>query len=462
MGRLTRVHPLHRAAAGVALLGVVAVVALSVHAGMDAPPALQLVAWAGGVALLTGGLAEVVLRRLGHRSLAAQVVLLAVLPAVGGLVGVWLGARAMFFSDHDLTALVVLLVTAGTVGTVVALLLGARVARAGDELVEATRRMAAGEPLDPAEGASGPGELDRLARELERTSSALHEARRRERALEASRRELIAWVSHDLRTPLAGIRAISEALEDGIAEDPETFDRYLHTLRTEADQLATLVDDLFELSRVQVTHLLQPFEPVSLHDLVSDALAGVAPVATAKGVRVEGRVDGPPLEVTGSHLALLRALRNILENAVRHTPSERAVVVEAGVRGDDAYVSILDHGGGIPEADLPRIFETGFRGDPARSPGGGAGLGLAIAHEVVKAHQGRISVRNQNGGAEFVVHVPVHPRPAGVAEPPARGASAGRDAEATAEGGPAGDATAGDGPDAAARTGPAGVADAAR
>jgi signal transduction histidine kinase len=427
MGRLTsvpegstsRVLHLRRAAVGVALLGAAAVVLLSAQAGMGAPPALELTAWAGGMALITGLLAYVGLRRLDHRSLAVQAVLIAVLPAAGGLVGVWLGARAMFFSDHDLTALVVLLVTAATVGTVAALLLGARVARAGDDLVEATRRLASGEQV-PTRATAGSGELDRLARALETTATALEEARQRERALESSRRELIAWVSHDLRTPLAGIRAISEALEDGIAEDPETFHRYLRTLRDEADQLATLVDDLFELSRVQVGQLLQPFEPVSLHDLVSDALAGVTPIADAKGVRVEGRVDGPPLDVEGSHVALLRALRNILENAVRHTPSEGAVIVEAGVDGEHAVVSILDCGGGIPEDDLPRIFDTGFRGDPARTPGGGAGLGLAIALEVVKAHRGDISVHNQDGGAEFVVRVPATVPTVGLDEAQAR------------------------------------------
>jgi len=411
MGRIadTGDHPgkagrLRLVAAGVAVLGAVAVVVLNGRAGMGAPPALELTAWAGGMALLTGLLAYVGLRRLDERSLAVQVVLVAVLPTAGGLVGVWLGARAMFFSDHDLTALVVLLVTAATVGTVAALLLGARVARAGDELVDATRRLATGEQVR-SRGASGPGELTRLAHELELTSAALDEARRRERALESSRRELIAWVSHDLRTPLAGIRAISEALEDGIAEDPVTFTRYLHTLRDQADELATLVDDLFELSRVQVGQLLQPFELVSVHDLVSDVLAGIAPVADAKGVRVEGRVEGPPLEVEGSHLALLRALRNIVENAVRHTPSGGKVVVEARPDGEHAVVTILDGGGGIPTEDLTRIFDTGFRGDPARTPGGGAGLGLAIALEVVKAHQGEISVRNQDGGAEFVIRV---------------------------------------------------------
>ena len=408
---MSKARRLRRAAAVVAVVGAFGVLVLSVRAGMGAPPALELAAWAGGMALLTGVVAYGGLRRLAGRSLAAQVVLIAVLPTAGGLVGVWLGARAMFFSDHDLTALVVLLVTAATVGTVTALLLGARVARSGDDLVDLARQIAAGGSVRPVPG-SGPGELSRLARELEITAAALDDARRRERALEASRRELIAWVSHDLRTPLAGVRAIAEALEDGIAEDAETTERYLRTLRTEADQLATLVDDLFELSRAQVGHLLQPFEAMSLHDLVSDALAGVTPVAEAKGVRLEGRIEGPPHDVEGSPIALLRALRNILENAVRHTPSEQSVIVEAGVRGGDAFVSILDHGGGIAEADLPRIFDTGFRGDPARTPGGGAGLGLAIAHEVVKAHRGQISVRNQNGGAEFVVRVPTNVRTA--------------------------------------------------
>jgi signal transduction histidine kinase len=400
--------PLHRAAAAVALAGTLVVVALSLDARMGVPHALELVAWAGGTALVSVVGTLLALRRVGSRSVAAQLTLVGALPTMGGLLGVWLGARAMVFTSDDLTALVILLVTAGTVSVVTALVLGARAARTGAELLAATRRLADGDALDPL-ARPGSGELDRLARELERTSSCLAEARERERALERSRRELIAWVSHDLRTPLAGVRAIAEALEDGIAEDRETVERYLATLRTEADQLATLVDDLFELSRAQSGQLIQQFEPVSLHDLVSDAVAGISPVAAAKGVRVEGRVAGPSGDLHGSPVALTRALRNILENAVRHTPADGAVVVEAGVQGDEAFVSVLDCGGGIPDDELPRIFDTGFRGDPARSKGGGAGLGLAIAHEVVRAHRGDIVVRNENGGAEFVVRVPAGP-----------------------------------------------------
>jgi signal transduction histidine kinase len=152
-------------------------------------------------------------------------------------------------------------------------------------------------------------------------------------------------------------------------------------------------------------------ERVSLGDLVSDALAGASPVAAAKGVRLEGRLDGPPAEIEVSASEVLRALRNILENAIRHTPSDGTVTVEAGRDDAGAYVSVADTGGGIPEQELPRIFEVAFRGDAARTPGdAGAGLGLAIARRFVEAHRGDITVRNENGGCRFTVHLPLPSR----------------------------------------------------
>jgi signal transduction histidine kinase len=147
---------------------------------------------------------------------------------------------------------------------------------------------------------------------------------------------------------------------------------------------------------------------VSLGDLVSDALAGASPVAAAKGVRLEGHLDGRPAELEVSTSEVLRALRNILENAIRHTPSDGSVTVEAGSDDAGAYVSVIDTGGGISERDLPRIFEVAFRGDAARTPGdAGAGLGLAIARGFVEAHRGDITVRNENGGCRFTVHLPL-------------------------------------------------------
>jgi signal transduction histidine kinase len=402
-----------RAAALVAALGIGLVAAVSWQAEMLSSDAITLAALAGGVALLGSAGCALALRQLRSAPLGAQVAVIVAVPILASLIGTWLGARAMFLSAHDLGALVVLLVSAGTVACSTALLLGARVARSGDALLTATRRLGETEP-PPGPGQPGnppdesaPLEFTRVAHELEATSARLDEARRRERALEASRRELIAWISHDLRTPLAGIRAIAEALEDGLAADDYTLDRYHETLRLEADRLSGLVDDLFELSRAQQGMIRLEWERVSLRDLVSDAIAGISPIAEAKGVTIEGRVREQQPELRVSPPELLRALRNILENAVRHTPSDGSVVVEAGLEGTDAIVSIVDTGGGIADADMDRVFDVGFRADPARTPGEGAGLGLAIARELVKAHDGDISVRNQNGGAQFVVRLPV-------------------------------------------------------
>jgi signal transduction histidine kinase len=404
---------LTRAAALVAALGIGLVAAVSWQAEMLSSDAITLAALAGGVALLGSAGCALALRQLRSAPLGAQVAVIVAVPILASLIGTWLGARAMFLSAHDLGALVVLLVSAGTVACSTALLLGARVARSGDALLTATRRLGETEP-PPGPGQPGnppdesaPLEFTRVAHELEATSARLDEARRRERALEASRRELIAWISHDLRTPLAGIRAIAEALEDGLAADDYTLDRYHETLRLEADRLSGLVDDLFELSRAQQGMIRLEWERVSLRDLVSDAIAGISPIAEAKGVTIEGRVREQQPELRVSPPELLRALRNILENAVRHTPSDGSVVVEAGLEGTDAIVSIVDTGGGIADADMDRVFDVGFRADPARTPGEGAGLGLAIARELVKAHDGDISVRNQNGGAQFVVRLPV-------------------------------------------------------
>jgi signal transduction histidine kinase len=372
---------------------------------------LELVGLAAGTAAVAAVAGAILLRALRGRSLGAQAAAVAVVAVVAVGVGAVAGAQAMFLSSHDLGALGVILAAAGSVGVFTALVLGRRVGTASESLVTVARGLG-GEATEPAQLQGPiPQELARLHRELEQTSRRLDEARAREQALDASRRELVAWVSHDLRTPLAGIRAIVEALEDGLVDDAATVARYYATLRCEADRLAELVDDLFELSRAQAGVLRLELDRVSLGDIVSDAVAGISPVAASKGVRLEGRLVGPAPELEVSASEVLRALRNILENAIRHTPSDGTVTVEAGRDGEGAYVSVLDTGGGIAEADVPRVFDVAFRGDPARTPGhAGAGLGLAIARQFVEAHHGDITVRNENGGCRFTVHLPLPSR----------------------------------------------------
>ncbi|MGH9001301.1 MAG: sensor histidine kinase, partial [Acidimicrobiia bacterium] len=308
-----------------------------------------------------------------------------------------------------LEVLMVVLAAAGLAGVAVAALLGRRVEAASRSLVEVTRRIAAGADTATTHTILPTVELDTLARELGEMSAALERGRDRERALEGSRRELVAWVSHDLRTPLAAIRAMAEALCDGVVSDSGTVARYHAQMVGEVDRLAGLVDDLFELSRTQAGVVELHLEAVSLSDLVSDAVAGAVPVARAKGVRLEGHLRGsaPVLRLSTPEVA--RALRNLLENAIRHTPSDGTILVEAGVEGAAAYVSVTDGCGGIPELDLERVFDVAFRGETARTTGGGTGLGLAIARGMVEAHGGEIVVGNENGGCRFTVRLPMSP-----------------------------------------------------
>jgi signal transduction histidine kinase len=343
-------------------------VAAAAAATLDMPgdDAVVLVATSFGVALAAYVGGRWALRR------SRSPVVVALIPVVAMALGSLAAARAMFVSSHDLSALVVVVAGAGTAGVLGALALAA--------------------------------ELERARRRVEVMAE-------RERMLERSRRELVAWVSHDLRTPIAGIRAMVEALDDGVVDDPAEVRRYHGQLVCEADRLARLVDDLFELSRIEADTLALTLEPLSLGELVSDAVASAAVVAESKGVRVAGRVDGPAPRISGAAPELTRAVRNLLDNAIRHTPP--GGVVEVAVAGIDgaAEVSVRDECGGIPAADLDRVFDLAYRGDTARSPGDdeGAGLGLAIARGFVEAHRGDIAVRNEPGGCRFIVTLPLVP-----------------------------------------------------
>jgi signal transduction histidine kinase len=392
-------------AATVAVVGASLMVGYGIVQGVPTSDWVQLVLLAGGVAVAGAVATGLLLVRLRTAALGVQVTVVTVVPLLSVLAGTWLGAKLMFLSQHDLTTVAVLLLAAGTVGCVAALVLGARVAGASRALLAATQDLANGVPLTGG-GPTTAREIANVRAELQTASDRLREARSREQALESSRRELIAWVSHDLRTPLAGIRAIAEALEDGVADDPETVARYHASLRTESDRLAGLVDDLFELSQAQAGVVTLQWDRISLRDLVSDAVAGVSPVAAAKGVRVDDRIGEPAPEVVASPPELLRALRNLLENAVRHTPTDGSIVVEAGADGGEVFVAVQDDGGGIRPDAIGRVFEVGFRADPARGRDGGAGLGLAIARELVEAHAGTITVENRDGGARFEIRLP--------------------------------------------------------
>jgi signal transduction histidine kinase len=400
----------------IALVGAASIAAAAASLGMPAIEALTLAGIAGLAALLTGAAGAGLLFALRRRSIGLQVTAVALSSVATVGVGAMAAAQAMFLSAHDLDALLVILLAAGATGALVAKALGHRVTAASRSLERAVRRIGQtdlGTDARQAEGsdrfAPDTSEFAGLAHELDEMSRRLDEAQARERAVDASRRELTAWVSHDLRTPLAGIRAIAEALEDGVVDDPETVARYHRTLRIETDRLARLVDELFELSVIHAGALRLQMERVSLGDLVSDALAASAATARARGVRLQGQLNNSAPELDLAPTEVARVLRNLLENAIRHTPSDGSVWVQAGVEDGDAYVSVADQCGGIPPSDLDRVFDLAFRGEAARTPGehGGAGLGLAIARGIVEAHHGEITVCNEGPGCRFTVRLPL-------------------------------------------------------
>jgi signal transduction histidine kinase len=251
----------------------------------------------------------------------------------------------------------------------------------------------------------GHDELAALAADFNLMAQDLAETSAREKEAERARRDLIAAVSHDLRTPLASTRALIEAVADGVVEDPETQARYLASARSELEKLGRLVDDLFELSRIDAGALRLNLEEASLRDLISDTLSGFRHQAERKGVSLVGEVSDGVDPVLANPPRLQRVLYNLVSNALRHTPADGTIVLRAEPGKGMVRVEVSDTGEGIVPEDLSRVFERSFRGERSRTrieAGDGAGLGLAIARGLIEAHGGEMSVESQPGeGARF-------------------------------------------------------------
>jgi signal transduction histidine kinase len=252
-----------------------------------------------------------------------------------------------------------------------------------------------------------------LGRAIARDVTWQREARARDQASESARRELVAWISHDLRTPLAGIRAMTEALADSVVTDPDEVAQYAQRIGQQTQRLSGMVDDLFQLSRISSGALRLTLSAIPLGEVVSEALAAEAVTATRKGVRLQADAGSEWPVVHGSDPELARVVRNLLSNAIRHTPPDGTVVVAAGARDGQAWLRVDDACGGIPEHELDRVFDVAYRGNTARTPAladeSGAGLGLAIARGFVEAHSGRIEARNYGSGCRFEIQLPLAP-----------------------------------------------------
>jgi len=402
--------------------------ALPIAAGSMAPVNLVSVfAWVAVAVAATAIAGLGVLRLLARRSIGLHVGLVAVVCVITAMITI-AEISVIMLSPADRAVMLELMGISGIASLVASYFVGRAVGRASGALLASVRQVGDSGIYTPPE-VPLPAELEGLSRGLAEAHERLGQARAREQAFEASRRELVAWVSHDLRTPLAGLRAMAEALEDRVVFDPREVDHYHSQIRIETERLAAMIDDLFELSKIHAGALRLSRRVVGLEDLIADVVASAAPVARAKRVRLTGSaVRGMPVLIDSAEFG--RAVRNLVINAIRHTPPDGTIEILGELRSGVACVSVSDECGGIPLDDLPRVFDVAFRGESARTPdpSGGAGLGLSIARGIVEAHSGDISVLNTGPGCQFVITLPLAriPQSAAPRQAPSWAAQAGR------------------------------------
>jgi signal transduction histidine kinase len=381
------------------------------------------------ISLGVGALALAWFRR-GEARLWLQVTLTYMLGIMVAILNIFLTAQLMFISsDHDLPLLILLLLFAAVVSLALGYALAQALARRVTALHRGARAIADGD-LHAHVDASGSDELAALGAEFNRMAGQLAAAAAERARMEGARRELIAAISHDLRTPLASLRVMTEALADGVVDDPATTARYLATMRGQIGHLSGLIDDLFELAQIDAGAIALDLQRVRVDELVGDALAGMQPQAAAKGVHLAAEVAPGLGAVPLAPQKIERVLYNLIGNAIRHTPAGGSVTLRAGPISDDRLqiadlqrtelqstipnlqsaivIEVADTGEGIAADDLPRIFEQFYRGEKSRSRAtGGAGLGLAIARGIVEAHGGRIWATSAPGqGAVFGFALP--------------------------------------------------------
>jgi signal transduction histidine kinase len=390
--------------AAIAVAGLIGTVLVGAARGMHAPDLRHLLLAMAVAAVITAGAVTLAMPLLARTSLRGRFVAIALVASVAALVNVAVLTALMAVSERDAALVLALLVYATAVAAAGALFVARRSADAIRRLEQTSSRWAAGD-ADARVGALGAGpELDGLARTLDRMAADLQRATVRERELEETRRDLITTLSHDLRTPLASLKAMLEALEDQVVADPAGILRYVIEMRRSTDQLAAMVHDLFELAQLDVVEIEVERSRSRLDDVVRDAVATIRSQAEAKRLALLTDLGAASLADCSSRLE--RVLQNLLVNAVRHTPADGTVRVTARIEAGRLELAVEDTGEGIPPEHLPHVFEPFFRADPSRS-GPGAGLGLALAKRIVEALGGTISAESApTSGARFEVRVP--------------------------------------------------------
>jgi signal transduction histidine kinase len=323
------------------------------------------------------------------------------------LVSLGMGAVAllMFLSAHDALIMALLLVFAGALTAYAALVLFRGVLEDVESLRDGLR--AVGEGSRDVEIRTGArDELADLAGAANRMTSQLAERESQRDSAEAARRDLIAAVSHDLRTPLTSLRLLADAIEDDLV-DPDTRRRYLEQMSVHITSLSALIEDLFELSRLEAGDIEWSMQRVALDELVEETVEAMRPQAERQRVAVRAEVNGGVAPARANPEKLQRVLFNLIQNAIRHTPADGSVTVAAESNGTHVEVEVSDTGEGLEQGDRERAFEPFFRGGAGSArTGEGTGLGLTICRAIVEAHGGKIWVADSPSGARVRFRLP--------------------------------------------------------
>lgn len=309
-----------------------------------------------------------------------------------------------FFREFFLQPLII----AGALALLLAILLAAVISRS---VADPLRRMAsAAEAIargdyDQRVPQKGPGEVRRVAESFNSMAAQV-------KASQQAQRDFVANVSHDLKTPLTAISGWSQALLDGAADSPEDRDRAAQTIYDEADRMARMVNELLDLARLESGQIQITMQRVDLGEVLADVHRSLLPRAYAR--RIDLTLDAPAgLTVLGDPDRIVQIFTNLADNALAYTPSDGSVGLSARLNGDWVEGIVTDTGRGIPEEELPRVFERFYRLEKSRTrgeAGHGSGLGLAIVDELVAAHNGAIHVSSEVGrGSTFIVRLPKAP-----------------------------------------------------
>lgn len=346
-------------------------------------------------------------------SLNGKLLLTTLLGGLATLFNGWMAARLMFVNQEHVIVAAIMLLFATIIGVTFGAFGFSQIGRSLRQMAGVAQQVAGGD-LNRRAQVSGRDEVAQLGAAFNAMIDHLQAAAREREEVEKLRRDLIAWVSHDLRTPLTSIRAMTEALHDGLVEDPATIQRYYRTMRADIIGLNRLIDDLFELAQLDAGRLTFEMAPASLRDLVSDSLESFRILAEQRHISLSGEVRHDVDTVLINAEKMGRVLANLISNALKYTPAGGQVSVLAERHPDGVAVTVQDSGPGFNAVDLPRVFEKFYRGEGARSRtmGNSAGLGLAIARGVVEAHGGYIWAYNApEGGACVRFVLPLYPTP---------------------------------------------------